>query len=260
MPSSDQQSHVPTNTSDTASHTGKRVLAILIWPLFFLSMLLCSALLSWHLLAQVNFAFPQFYQHLNIQQHIEKFGPQNYYRKHFADTSTEQHHMLFGEIVDSIQNQGKGLSDITYVARQQTQTLLRKPEVVHLQDVSNLITVFYNAGIPALIIVILGVVLCRRRWLTWPKTGHVIIALGTIALGIGALFALIGFKDIFYWLHVQIFPKDHQWFFFYQESLMTTLMKAPDVFAYIGGLLGIVTVIVFGIGLWLARILMNNKL
>jgi len=32
-------------------------------------------------------------------------------------------------------------------------------------------------------------------------------------------------------LHVLIFPADHQWFFYYQDSLMSTLMKAPDLFA-----------------------------
>jgi hypothetical protein len=41
---------------------------------------------------------------------------------------------------------------------------------------------------------------------------------------------LFGPVNVFYKLHTWIFPADHQWFFYYQESLMTTLMKAPDIF------------------------------
>jgi hypothetical protein len=44
----------------------------------------------------------------------------------------------------------------------------------------------------------------------------------------------LGAKKVFYQLHVWIFPEGHQWFFYYQESLMSTLMKAPDLFAGIG--------------------------
>jgi hypothetical protein len=30
-----------------------------------------------------------------------------------------------------------------------------------------------------------------------------------------------------------VFPEGHQWFFYYQDSLMSTLMKAPYLFGYI---------------------------
>ena len=62
------------------------------------------------------------------------------------------------------------------------------------------------------------------------------IMLCTLLIGL-ALIALIGFEAVFYQLHEWVFPANNQWFFYYQESLMTTLMQAPNLFAYIGGFL-----------------------
>ena len=62
------------------------------------------------------------------------------------------------------------------------------------------------------------------------------------ARGFGALLGalmvvVIGAKDVFYALHEWVFPSDHQWFFFYQDSLMSTMMKAPDFFGYVAAAL-----------------------
>jgi hypothetical protein len=38
---------------------------------------------------------------------------------------------------------------------------------------------------------------------------------------------------VFYALHDWIFPPDRPWFFYYQDSLLTTMMKAPDLFGAI---------------------------
>lgn len=74
-----------------------------------------------------------------------------------------------------------------------------------------------------------------------------------------SLIALIVFAlgpiAVFYWFHEQVFPEGHQWFFYYQDSLMTTLMKAPDIFAFIAALL--VTVLV---ALWSAALYGINAL
>ncbi len=51
------------------------------------------------------------------------------------------------------------------------------------------------------------------------------------------LVLVIGRARCFYQFHVWIFPDDHQWFFYYQESLMSTLMKAPVLFGYIAAVL-----------------------
>jgi uncharacterized membrane protein len=57
---------------------------------------------------------------------------------------------------------------------------------------------------------------------------------------------LIGPKQVFYHLHEMIFPADHAWFFYYQDSLMATLMKAPDLFGGIALVIVMGGVILFG--------------
>jgi len=56
-----------------------------------------------------------------------------------------------------------------------------------------------------------------------------------------------GFTDVFYYLHTLVFPDNHQWFFYYQESLMSSLMKAPDLFAGIAISLSVTAAIIYRI-------------
>src|SRR5690625_5358126 len=66
----------------------------------------------------------------------------------------------------------------------------------------------------------------------------------TIAIAaLAALILLIGPVRVFYALHDYIFPDDNPWFFYYQDSLMTTLMKAPDLF----GLIAVFLVALFAV-------------
>ena len=46
-------------------------------------------------------------------------------------------------------------------------------------------------------------------------------------------------------MHEMVFPDDHQWFFYYQDSLMTTLMKAPDIFFAIGAVWAILASVIY---------------
>ncbi|MFB0999964.1 MAG: hypothetical protein QMC13_06995, partial [Colwellia sp.] len=69
------------------------------------------------------------------------------------------------------------------------------------------------------------------------------------------MFSIFGFTEIFYYLHTVVFPDDHQWFFYYQESLMSSLMKAPDLFAGIGFSLITVACVIY---LIIYRLLMTN--
>jgi imidazoleglycerol-phosphate dehydratase len=70
----------------------------LLWPLLLIGHLLAASLLAWHLLAQVNFAYPVGYQLLDIHGHIQTFAPENRYKDHFEHTSREEHKRLFAEI------------------------------------------------------------------------------------------------------------------------------------------------------------------
>ena len=220
----------------------------LLWPVLFISQTIALALLSWHLLAQFHFAYPLGYQLLDLHTHIAEFAPLNRHKEDFEFVSQHEHWRLFGEISDAVQNSGAGLGDIHYtLANGQRTPLMHEAEIIHLQDVANLIDVFYTVGLGCWLLWLLCLAIAYWKKLTLPAPKKILIGF----LGGLAITALViiswGAKEVFYWLHVQIFPKDHQWFFFYQDSLMTTLMKAPDIFAFISLLLLLLLV-----GFWLA--------
>lgn len=113
-----------------------------------LSALVMAFWISWHGLSAINFAFPQGYQLLDIDQHIQRYGPLNRYKKDFAYTNQKQHERLFSEIVTAIQNNGDGLSQIQYeLPSGKKLAFLRQAEVIHLQDVANLIRLFNQVAV-----------------------------------------------------------------------------------------------------------------
>jgi len=151
-----------------------------------------------------------------------------------------------------VQNSGKGLTEIRYtLSNGQSTELMHKAEIIHLQDVANLINKFYIAGILCGLIwfCLLGVA-CWYK-LKPPSLTRVFMGFSGGLLLTGVIVLLIGATKVFYWLHVQIFPENHQWFFYYQDSLMTTLMKAPDIFAFIILLLVSLLMIFWGMSYWM---------
>ena len=65
-----------------------------------------------------------------------------------------------------------------------------------------------------------------------------------LAGSLSALLVIVGPKKLFYAFHIWVFPVEHQWFFYWEQSLMSTLMKAPDLF---GGIA--VALVMFGVPL-----------
>lgn len=230
---------------------------IAFWPVFFTCQLITLALVSWHLLAQFHFAYPIGYRLLALDQHIAEFAPQNRFKADFEFTSSQEHWRLFGEISDAVQNSGKGLGDIRYqLPNGESTTLMHEAEIIHLQDVANLIDGFYLVGLISLVIWLAMIALARWQKYLPPAAKKVLLGFLVGALVVALAVMLIGPTAVFYWLHVQVFPEGHQWFFYYEDSLMTTLMKAPDIFAFITLLL--VTLLV---SLWsLSTVLINRLL
>src|SRR5690606_11294750 len=115
-------------------------LQYLFWPLFFISHLLLVSLLAWHLLAQVSFAYPLGYKLLAINAQIQEFAPRNHFKQDSEYTTRQQHLDIFAKISDAIQHSGKGLTEITYPLANGTETaFMHNAEVIHLQDVANLV-------------------------------------------------------------------------------------------------------------------------
>ncbi len=207
---------------------------IIFWPLFFVCQLISLALISWHLMAQIHFAYPIGYQLLDLDKHIAEYAPLNRHKNDFELTTREEHWRLFGEITHAIQHQGKGLADIQYaLSNGKLTSLMHQNEIIHLQDVANLVDHFYWLGYLSLTLWIACGLLIGWKKLQPPSNKKVMSGFIGLILLTSTLVMILGAKDVFYWLHIHIFPDGHQWFFYYQDSLMTTLMKAPDIFAFI---------------------------
>ena len=202
---------------------------------FIAAALLASLYLSWRLLATLDFLYPWLYESASIGQHIDEFAPQNRYRERFEETTRAERVRLFAEIARAIRRDGRGLELIRYrdADGETLGILLRPPERVHLQDVARLVTRLEAVGLVAMALLAFQLVYLRRRRTTLPAAVRM---LGLTALGIlgaAGVVLLLGPRDVFYQMHVWVFPADHQWFFYYQDSLMSTLMKAPYLFGYI---------------------------
>ena len=223
----------------------------LLWPLLLLGHLLAVSLLAWHLLAQVNFAYPLGYKVLDVEQHIRHFGPLNRYKKEFEQTTKAEHLDLFAQITRAVQNHGEGLADIRYRLSNGTTTpLMREAEVIHLQDVANLIDVLYWAGLIGGLAWLCLLAYAYRQRIPFPALKKILLGFVSGLVLTTLTILLIGPKAVFYWLHEQIFPDEHEWFFFYQDSLMTTLMKAPDLFGFIAVILVAVIMVLWGLSVW----------
>lgn len=232
----------------------------LLWPLLLTGHLLAASLLAWHLLAQVNFAYPLGYQWLDVHTHIQTYGPENRYKDHFAHTSKAEHHRLFGEITRAIQTGGQGLTEIHYsLPNGQQETLLRPPEVVHLEDVAKLVRDIYRLGLAGAVLLLLTLSYACYRRRRLPSARKLLTGFAIAIASLAALVLLVGPVRVFYRLHDYIFPDDNPWFFYYQDSLMTTLMKAPDLFGFIAVLLVSLFALLWGVSVWAMAVVLRRR-
>lgn len=214
-----------------------------LWIVFLLGHWLSCGFIAWNLLASVNFGYATAYDWLDIDQHIATYGPQNRNRQDFETTDKDQHLDLFAQINHAVHSAPQQLYTIEFQpAKGPSQTLLTKPEAVHLTDVAILIDKVFILGWISLGATFIGVLPLWRRRARLPRPSRVFASVvGSVVVAMAIVFA-VGPKKVFYYLHTWAFPPEHPWFFYYQDSLMTTLMKAPDLFGFIAAIL---------LGLWL---------
>lgn len=196
---------------------------------------------------KVDFLYSSFYDLLSIDETILEFGPQNYYKKGFELTSKDTHVSLFSDIVTAIHNDGAGLEKINYTYKNSenyevTSTFLHQAEVIHLQDVSHLLNILMKVASCFFVVwcALLASLIYKKIPLPSFKSQlkSILLFLGSSLLVV----VIIGPQKVFYWLHTVIFPAENQWFFYYQDSLMTTMMKAPILFAPISIMLVVLAV------------------
>lgn len=237
----------------------------LVWCVFALSLLFFALGVSWQVSKASNFLYSFWYQTLDIQAVISKNVPKNSQGKRdFPVNNVDLHREKFADIVEAIHQQGHGLTDIVYLNHHGlSQKLLTTSEVQHLQDVATLLTSMVKFWwLNLFFLFILLIYYCRHNQnqesaiseqlkaksnSKIPTVKQKLVTLACLVLFIIFLLWFWGFTPIFYYLHTVFFPADHQWFFYYNESLMATLMKAPDIFAAIAAQLVVVALIIAGV-------------
>lgn len=97
--------------------------------------------MTWALYAQADYGYSFWYKTLDIDRHIEQYGPLNRFQRPDFEALDARHHVaLFHQIRVAVHDGGEGLASIRYPDRQGTSvTLLRPAEVQHLRDVAHLI-------------------------------------------------------------------------------------------------------------------------
>lgn len=197
---------------------------------------LCAAFfLSWIMLAQADFMYGFWHDNVGIAEGIEEYAPQNRFREGFGETSRRERVRLFAAINTAVHNQGEGLEEIVYRSPsvEDPQPLLRKPEIVHLQDVANLLDTLKSLALAATLVWLLCIATTVVTQRALPPLKSQLMGIGAGLLIAGLVVVLVGPVEVFNQLHIWIFPEDHQWFFYYQDSLMSTMMLAPRLFGWI---------------------------
>lgn len=231
------------------NRSSRSVLQQAMWLVACLGLLLSSLSLSWQSLARADYLYPLWYEQLQIAEHIAQFAPQNTMGKQGLETlPAHTHQQLFRDIRHAVHRHGEGLSDISYRYADRDIALLHADEIVHLEDVARLITLLEKASdwlmpLTLVLVLLLSVAQVKIRW-----RQQLLILFGVVLL-VAAIVMTLGPTHVFYTLHVWIFPPENPWFFYYQDSLMTTLMKAPYLFG------AIALAIVVGAALWLVGLL-----
>ncbi|EGG94877.1 hypothetical protein IMCC1989_2190 [gamma proteobacterium IMCC1989] len=237
----------------------KKAINPLVWAnvCWSLSLWLLCLTAVWIALAQQSFFYEQWYQLLDIDKTINEYAPLNRFeRENFVETNSEEHARLFTAITQAVHQQGNGLSAIEYSASDgKVVTLLTKDEVIHLQDVANLIaTATIVMKVVAMIFIFSSLLMRYKEIAITPLKLQWVYAGGLMAVLL-VLSLAVGVESLFYWLHTIVFPDNHQWFFYYEDSLMSTLMQAPNIFLPIG--------VVWIIGvfcLWSIAVVMSRRI
>jgi len=208
-----------------------------------------SLFLSWLLLARFDFFYPRWYESLAIDQHIAFYAPKNRQGKaDFVLTTLEEHQRLFAEIVTAVHGRSE-LGEIVYhdSKGRVLGALLRPDEIGHLRDVARLIRIMQRAGWGFLAASLLLALITWRQRLRLPSPGQIVLMAASLLGLAGLTIWLAGFKRVFEFIHHLVFPAGYPWFFYYQDSLMTTLMKAPQLFAAIGATWTVTTLLLYAL-------------
>ena len=212
------------------------IVRILINSFLSAAVLAVCFMFSWRVLSEKNFFFNQLYEYNRIDEQIAKYGPQNRNRVGFESTTKEERVIIFGKIVEAVNDSGDGLGVIFYKAPsgEIIDTFLTQPEIDHLNDVARLVgslnkTLTYLTAFLLFIVMFCWVYKFKKNVTIWrPFTiGKSCLSLLVLLLFCFAAVSVVGPQKVFYTLHEWIFADMAPWHFYFQDSLMTTMLTEP---------------------------------
>lgn len=202
--------------------------------LYTLSSIFVALGISWAILIKANFFYSYWHEYGGIKETIEYFAPKNQHISGFELTTKEQRSNAFKEINYAVHFSSKNLKDIAFTTKNKVpQLLLHKREIIHLQDVSNIINILFFLIIIFFLFWCLILIQIMKTDYPLPSIKNQALIITASLVVLSLIIIIIGATDVFYWLHEVIFPQNNQWFFYYEDSLMSTLMSAPDLFGWI---------------------------
>ncbi|WP_371377811.1 DUF1461 domain-containing protein [Thalassotalea aquiviva] len=222
------------------------MIRLLTWFVFSLALFITCSGLSYQSNKMVDFGYPVWYELLQVDRHIDKYAPQNQHQKQdFHQTDKAQHLDLFAQLNNAVHEQPEILAQIQYQTPSNQNRLLTISEVIHLKDVNILIRNLTSLWWFALIVVVVLTPIYWRGSLSFPPTKWQLAFFSTLSAVTLLSYFTFGFDKLYAFLHESVFPENHQWFFYYQESLMTTFLKAPDLFAAFGAQISLIAMALF---------------
>lgn len=210
-----------------------------LWLFYAFSALWLAIAFSWWLMSKADYGYPFWYQILNIRAHITEYAAINKHYPDFEQLSAAEHQQVFREIRLAIHGDVEHLPLIRYAgAEGESLPLLNDDEIRHLQDVHQLL---HRAGLVSIGLLLCWIPLAMAVTVAGLPRWRVRLISVVVPLAMGAGWLLLaGPETVFYTLHEWLFPPENPWFFYWEESLMSTLMKAPLLFG------GIAVVLVLG--------------
>ena len=169
-----------------------------------------------------------------IETHINEFAPQNRQnRNNFEQTSKDERVRIVGEILRIVNAKGVGLKAIQYFNTDGApiNLFLTLEEVDHLEDIGVLVQLMNNLAFIFILLLLLIISLAWRYKRAAPSLLMLICSMASFVVTITGCIIFLGPLEVFNKLHELVFADKSQWHFYYQDSLMTTLLKAPDTFA-----------------------------
>ena len=187
---------------------------------------------AWWLSSRIEYGYPAWYRLLAIDEHIARYAPHHPDKPGFARLDAAGHRQAFASITAAVHGRGVALESIRYQPPgHPALPLLDDDEVRHLRDVARLLRLAGSATLAALPLWLLGMWWLSRQPLPSLRQ-RALTVMAVSATGLAVLL-LVGPKALFYQFHVWLFPPENPWFFYWEESLMSTLMKAPYLFGAI---------------------------